>query len=247
MNKRYLLIIIVFVAVGIYLNRAYSYIYYKINLVGLKSPDTSQAYTINGGQKQGKVISYVALGDSLTAGVGVENYEQSYPYLLAQKMSSGTLSVSLNDLSVPGAKTADLKNNLISSAVKIDPDVITILIGVNDIHGNISLTEFKNNYEEILQRLTTETKAKINLINIPYIGADDLMLPPYGYYFNWQTIRYNTVINALAKTYDVKYLDLYSPSLAQFQKTGVHYSADSFHPSAQGYAAWAQIIYDHLN
>ena len=248
MRKKCLLIILlIIIAAVIYLNRSYSYIYYKINQAGLKSPDISMTYNLGQNSGSSKKLTYVALGDSLTAGVGTQSYEQSYPYLVAKQLAAVGNQITLSDHSVPGATTAEIKNDLLPAAIQDQPDIVTVLAGVNDIHGNISLTEFKNNYEDILKRLTQETKAKIYLINIPYIGSADLMLPPYNYYFNFQTKRFNKEIKALAVTYKVTYIDLYSPTLSQFQKPGTHYSADSFHPSAQGYAAWAQIIYDHFN
>jgi lysophospholipase L1-like esterase len=155
--------------------------------------------------------------------------------------------VVLKDAAFPGAKTSDLKGDLLEQVIKDQPNVVTILIGVNDIHGLVGESEFKNNYEEILKRLTKETTAKIYIVNIPFIGGTDLLWLPYNFYFDYQTKQFNEIIQNLAESYNVKYIDLYSKTVEEFKKSGDHYAADSFHPSEKGYADWAKIIYDGIN
>jgi len=244
MKKFLLIILFTIIVIGLYLNRSYAHIYQKINQAHLKFPDAKQTYLVGNNLNYDKQLIYVALGDSLTAGVGVDSYEQSFPYLLAQKVSETDNKVILSDRSIPGAKVADLQKSLVEKAIQDKPDIITILIGVNDIHNHTSKDSFKKNYEEILNRLTKETKAKVYLVNIPYIGASNLIFPPFAQYYNWQTQEFNAVIKNLADSYGVKYIDLYSPTITKFSQNGLHYSPDLFHPSAEGYAIWSQIIYD---
>ena len=204
MKKRILTIsLLILVCVGIYLNRSYAYIYDKIDDMALTASNVKQTYSFGDAQTSNKNIVYVALGDSLTAGVGVDTYEQSYPYQFAQKLAQKNTYTTLYPYAIPGAKTKDLTGSLLESAIKTSPDIITILIGVNDIHGNIDTTEFKNNYESILKRLTRETRAKIYIINIPYIGSPKLILPPHNIYFDKKTQDYNEVLAQLATQYKV--------------------------------------------
>lgn len=240
-------IVLIIIAGGLYLNRAYAHIYATINHAGLKSPDNNQTYIIGTTTEADKNITYDALGDSLTAGVGIEYYQQSFPFLLAQKISAQGSRVTLNNRSIVGAKTNDVRKYLLPAVIQDSPDIVTVLIGTNDIHGNISRAEFKKNYEVVLQRLTQETKAKIYLINIPFIGTPGLILPPYNYYFSWRINQFNAVIKELATAYHAEYLDLYSPTASVFKQSASYYSADLFHPSAQGYALWADILYDDIN
>ena len=234
------------VIVGIYLNRSYAHIYSKISEGNLKSPDINQTYLIKGDMNSIKTLTYFALGDSLTAGVGIDNYEQSYPYLLAQKIA-GNNEIILKNLALPGLKSSDINGQITASTIVAKPDIVTLLTGVNDIHENISKTEFKKNYEQILEALTQKTSAKIYAINIPFLGADSLILPPYNYYFDFQTKEFNKIIKELAIKYKVSYIDLYTPTADEFKKYGPHYSKDLFHPSAVGYATWAKIIYANLD
>lgn len=245
MKKSYILIILlILVILGVYLNLSYGRIYNIVTKENLKSPDKNKTYSV-GNNANNKNLTYVALGDSLTAGVGVNNYEQSYPYLIAKKLSN-THNIILKDTAWPGFKTANVKNTLLPLAISDNPDIVTLFVGINDIRDNVSTEDFTNNYEQILENLSQKTYAKIYVINIPFVGSGNLILPPYNYYFNSKTIEFNEIIKNLAKKYNEKYIDLYTPTIKEF-KSSVYYSKDLFHPSAEGYAFWANIIYDNFN
>ncbi len=247
MKKRILiLLLVILICIGIYLNRSYAYIYDKIDDMALTAPATNQTYILGDSQTSDKNIVYVALGDSLTAGVGVNTYEQSYPYQFAQKLVQKNMQVTLYPYAVPGFKTKDVADQLLDKTIKTSPDVVTILVGVNDIHGNIDATEFKNTYETILKRLTQETRAKIYIINIPYIGSPKLILPPHNIFFDKKTQDYNEILTQLVTQYKVEYVDLYAPT-RESAKQELYYASDLFHPSYLGYTLWAQILYDAFN
>lgn len=249
-----LIIIIIFlVLAALYLNLAYAHIYSKIQSAGLKNVKQSVVYNFNTTNNRiassSPILKYVALGDSLTYGVGINNYWESYPYLVASNIAdkNNEQTLTLYNYSWPGDKTSDLIAKFLDSGIKEKPGLVTILIGVNDIHNQISASDFKANYAKILSRLKSETTADVYVISIPYIGADTLIMPPYNYYFNYKTKQFNKIIKDLADEYKVDYVDLYTPTLSLFKKTGDHYSVDLFHPSASGYALWGKIIYDSIN
>lgn len=227
-----------------YLNHSYASIYNKIGDEALRAPSDFGNHTIG---TDAKSLTYVAIGDSLSAGVGVDSYVQSFPYLFAQKISQkNTVKVNLVPSALPGARSVYVLDNLIEPAIKKNPDIITLFIGVNDVHGNISTKEFKTNYENILQKLTKETKAKIYVINLPYIGTKDLIKTPYQYYFDMRTKKFNTVIKDLASKYDVKYIDLYG-GFSEQNTNKEYYASDLFHPNEKGYALWVDILYANFS
>ena len=81
--------------------------------------------------------SYVALGDSFTAGPGIDpeqpdtgfcqRSQQNWPSLLA-----ASLDLDLTDVSCSGATTADLVATVASGAVPADAGVVTVSAGGND-------------------------------------------------------------------------------------------------------------------
>ncbi len=246
-RRRYLLALAIILAViGLYLNRAYAHIYNTIGAANLPPVNRIGDQLVFNNMTATSSLVYLALGDSLMAGAGTSSAQDSLPYLLADRLAGRDKKVILQNYSVPGYKTADLINNLLSPAVQTKPQVITLLIGVNDIHNNVSADVFRHNYGEILERLTKETSAAVYAVNIPFIGADTMMLPPYQVYFDARTREFNAIIKELSVKYHIVYIDLYTPTVALFKQAGAHYSADLFHPSAAGYKIWAGIIYDHF-
>ena len=230
----------------VYLYTANAFIYYRIGNGNFTLPHRERSYNMIN-DKNTAITNYVAIGDSLTSGAGANKYEESYPYLLASKMSEAGANIVFKNFSTPGYKTQDVINSFLAPTVSANPDIITLLIGVNDIHNHVGRTQFEKNYRIILDTLTKGTRAKIYLINIPYIGSNTAIVPPLDYYFETETDSYNKIIKKLASEYNLKYIDLNSPTKDLFKTDGPHYASDSFHPSAYGYKLWANLIYDRFN
>jgi len=245
--RRRLAIALLFLIAVIYLNRAYAHIYNHIDNMGLKEVNSQKTMEIANNEAASSTLVYVALGDSLSAGVGASSYEESFPYILGSYLAGNDYRLTLENLAVPGARTEYLASTLVPEALAADPDIVTLLIGINDIHGQVGLKQFRENYDSILNRLTNESKAQIYVINLPYIGAPNLLLPPYRAFFDLEARRYNKAIEELCLRYGVPYLDLYSKTEGLFKENGPHYSPYFFHPSAEGYRIWADLIYADIS
>ncbi len=212
---------------------------------GFLSSYTERVYMVGTGA--GTPLRYVPLGDSLTAGIGVAHYTDAYPYLLAKRLSETTgTQILLKPHAIPGATTADAIAHLLDRAIASQPDLVTVLLGVNDVYQAVPPDTFRANYDTILRRLTQETHATIYLISIPMIGAPDHFTPSDHAMLDARTQALNKILSALADTYHLPLIDLYTPTLEPSREDG-YFSADHFHPSAAGYAQWADIIYDHLD
>ena len=66
------------IALVAYLLIVHWLIYYRLDEADLKPSDQSHSYVINRSGKTAMV--YLAIGDSLTAGTGVDDYSQAYPF-----------------------------------------------------------------------------------------------------------------------------------------------------------------------
>ena len=240
-NKKLYLFLGLILGLAVYFYLAHFSIYYRLEQAHLEAPQRQAVYMV-GDESMTTNLVYVALGDSLTSGVGLSQYEESFPYLLAEKLvQTKKTKVALQDFSYPGARTSDLINDQLERALASQADIITILIGTNDVHGGISLEDFEKNYHYILAELVQKSSAQIYLLALPDIGSNKLLLPPYNYYFRQQTQKFNQVIKKLADSYQLTYIDLESPDLAK-QKGEDYYAPDLFHPQAAVYKLWAQTI-----
>lgn len=202
---------------------------------------TSNSFTLQNSQQKGQV-KYLALGDSLSAGVGSNSPEQTFVYQFASHLSQNFNQIKVLNLSFPGATSVDVLQDQLPQAIVEQPDHITLLVGINDMHNRLSTEDFSKNFQQILTELQDKTKAKIIVINISYLGANNLLLPPLNYWFDYQTQKFNDIIFSLSKGDRIKFIDLYSQTHQQFFYQTDFYSSDLFHPSGQGYLLWGQII-----
>lgn len=242
-SKKYYIPALVILFIFIYLVFAYNYFYFRLHRVKISWPDNSHVYSFNAGS--GHTKTYVALGDSLTYGFGADSYSQSWTYKTAEYLAGSGQGITLKDFSYPGYRVEDVLES-IGPAIAAQPDIVTLFVGVNDTHRFIQTGEFGQKYEYVLSRLSSETKAKIYVVNLPYLGGPTVLLPPYNYYFDAQTKARNKTIKELASRYGAAYIDLYGSTSAMFKKSGPYYAKDLYHPSSEGYAIWAKIIDDAI-
>jgi lysophospholipase L1-like esterase len=81
-----------------------------------------------------KALRYLALGDSYTIGTGASSNAHNYPSILAARLSEATgAKVSVTNPAVNGFTTEDLIENELPLVNRLKPQLVTILIGVNDI------------------------------------------------------------------------------------------------------------------
>jgi lysophospholipase L1-like esterase len=175
----------------------------------------------------------VAIGDSLTDGVGVSDYKDTLPYLLANKFANGR-EIQLINLARAGDTTIDVLDRQLTKAVDSNPDIVTILIGVNDIHQRLTDTQFRDNYNTIVKKLK-QTNAKIYAVSIPYIGSDKIVRFPFNILLDNRTTTLNEIIKNIADTNSIQYIDIYS-----INKSDKFYAEDLFHPSRDGYKEWLE-------
>ncbi|WP_079174815.1 SGNH/GDSL hydrolase family protein [Streptomyces malaysiense] len=76
-------------------------------------------------------VRFVALGDSLTEGVGdfTEAGPRGWAALLAPSLGAGT---EFTNLAVSGAQTRDVLERQTPAALALRPDLVAVLVGVND-------------------------------------------------------------------------------------------------------------------
>ncbi len=244
MKKYWLLGLAVIIA--IYLNQAYAHVYNNRVALSPLDPSPTVVTTPTTIENGGAGLVYTAFGDSLTAGTGATTGTASYPYQVGLKLSTDDFPVTIVNTAVPGATAADVLNQQIPSIDGLFGDVITVSIGVNDVHARTPLPEFKETVQKILTSLN-ESSADVYITTIPYLGNKQLFLPPYRWYFDWQTQRYNQIIKTVAEEIGVSVIDLYTLSHTTAWTGDNYYAADGFHLSDTGYSLWSSWIYDALN
>jgi acyl-CoA thioesterase-1 len=189
-------------------------------------------------------IVYVALGDSTGAGIGA--HEGGYVARLFKKLLERRPQSRLTNLCVSGATTADVLRGQLQRGVAMNPDLVTLGIGINDIGHGLTLEQFAKNYEEILSTLKEKTRARIVVTNIPDVSAAPRIPASLRGEYQRQIVQYSQRLEDIASRYGVTVFDVYTITHDELPAHPEYFSSDGFHPSDAGYELWAQKMWPTL-
>ena len=202
-----------------------------------------------------KKIKIVFQGDSITdAGRDRRNYHDvgpGYPKYAVEQMTKDFPEVEFEFINqgISGNRTSELFDRFYKDALAFEPDVISILIGINDIwhrYGGSKIAttdaQFALNYRSILERIRRESNAKI-MILAPFLLDKE---PFEG--MREDLKRALPIVRELAE----EFADVYVPLDELFEKVlpeqpePLYYSGDGVHPNLNGRAfigkAYAEAI-----
>lgn len=183
-------------------------------------------------------IVYVALGDSTGSGVGAR--EGGYVARLFKRLEERRPNSKLINLCVSGATTADVLRGQLEQAVALNPDLVTLGIGINDIGHGVTLDQFSQNYEQIVSTLSEKTRAQIVVTNIPDISSAPSIPGPMRNEYQQKIVQFSRELEKIAARYPVKVFDIYSITTEELPSHPEYFSSDGFHPSDAGYEFWAE-------
>jgi lysophospholipase L1-like esterase len=190
-----------------------------------------------------KKVRVLFQGDSITdAGRDKRNFRdmgKGYPKYAAEQMIKDHPEVEFDfiNLGISGNRTDQLFDRLYNDAVALEPDVISILIGINDVWHRYGSSRVETtdeqialNYRSILKRLRAQTNAKIVMIAPYLLDCEDK-----------EPIREDLktvlpIIRELAKEFADVYIpldELFEEAL-KTQPEPRYYSGDAVHPNTNG-------------
>ena len=206
--------------------------------VGCDRKTVSQG--INRPMTRGAIV-YVALGDSTGAGVGAR--DGGYVARLFKRIAERRPGSTLSNLCVSGSTTADLVRDQLERGVALNPDFVTVGIGINDIGHGLTLEEFSKNYEQILSTLRQKTTARIVVTNIPDISAAPRIPSVMRSEYQRQIMEFCRRLEEIAKRHEVTVFDVYTITKDELPSHPEYFSSDGFHPSDEGYELWATTMW----
>ena len=190
-----------------------------------------------------KKIKLLFQGDSRTdAGRDKRNSHHmgnGYPKYAAELIAAAHPEIEFEfiNFGISGNRTDQLFDRLYADGIAFQPDIISILIGINDIwhrKNNIFTTDaqIETNYRAILTLLREKTNAKIVML-APYVldAADKGYLAE-----DLKTVL--PIVRSLADEFADVYipLDELFDEAMKTQPEPLYYSADGVHPNANGAA-----------
>jgi len=189
------------------------------------------------------VLRYLALGDSYTIGTGASDPSRAWPSIIARRLEHEMgLAVELTNPAVNGFTTEDLIEHELPDLARLRPDLVTVLIGVNDRVRDRSATH----YGAVLRRIYDEiasSAARAVAVSIPvwsYVpaasnfgGADRVAR---------LTAAFNEVARGEAEARGFVWVDIEAASTSGIGSEG-WIASDDLHPGDAQYAAWAEAIW----
>jgi lysophospholipase L1-like esterase len=182
-------------------------------------------------------IVYVALGDSTGFGVGAR--EGGYVKRLFDRINERRPGSTLQNLCVSGATTDDVIRGQLERAVALNPDLVTVGIGINDIGHGLTIEQFSKNYETILSTLKKKTHAQIVVTNIPDVSSAPRIPDSMRSVYQRQIDQFCQRLVEIAERHGVTIFDIYTITKDELPSHPEYFSSDGFHPSDAGYELWA--------
>jgi len=194
----------------------------------------------------GGFISYLALGDSYTIGTGATDESRNYPSIIARRLEDATgRKVELTNPAVNGFTTQDLINEELPYLRSAEPQLVSILIGVNDlVQGRAPEA-----YRALLSRIYDEVAilelaaGRVVAISIPnwsvVPAARDFGAPDH---LRRLTRKFNSIARSEAESHRFRWIDITAAS-TDAEDTPGWISPDRLHPGDPQYRAWADVIW----
>ena len=194
-------------------------------------------------------IVYLALGDSYTIGTGASHESRNFPSLLAANVGEASRrEVEVVNPAVNGFTTIDLLAKELGYITDLKPDLVSVLIGVNDLVQGRSSGQYRESLVEIYDAIaaTQLPAGRVAAISIPNWSV----VPAAREYGDpARLLRLTETFNAAARqeaeARRFTWVDLTEVSTREMGSTG-WIAADDLHPGDPQYAAWAGEIWKRL-
>jgi lysophospholipase L1-like esterase len=178
----------------------------------------------------------VFFGDSITAGYKVEEF---FPDTFV--INSG----------IGGNRSNQLLERIEDDVYAYNPSKIFILIGINDMNGNVPQAEILNNIQKIINGIKINRKyTKIYIESIYPINRN--MFDDIEYGFNKEVTNdkikeINLKIKNICKENDITYVDVYSSLIDEDGNLKSAYSKEGLHLTDLGYFKVTKVLEKYIS
>lgn len=199
-------------------------------------------------------LTYLALGDSYTIGEGVAQ-EDNFPnqaVSLLNRTHEGSNSRQFGSpviIAKTGWTTDELDAAIDEANIQPHFDIVSLLIGVNNQYRGRSVSEYKVQFDHLLQRaigFAGNKTAHVFVLSIPDWGVT-----PYADGRDRAQIAtaidgYNAAAEMICRQHKVLFIDI-TPSQREDGSKPGYLVADGLHPSRIEYAKWAAKLADAIH
>ena len=183
-------------------------------------------------------MRYLAMGDSLTQGVGATDLETgAFPALLAAKWRSDGCQVELQNVGISGYTAGQILAEQVPAIGDFQPTLITFQTGGNDIVNGVTEDDYRKNVTAILDA------AKGSGARVAVFAQNEWFRSPEGINYGTQEElsakrdALDTILIDEAKSHGAQFVDL--RPLYKQQADQSLWVEDGLHPTPAAYDAWA--------
>ena len=141
------------------------------------------------------------------------------------------------NLGISGNRTEHLVERLEADFIEIQPDIVSIMIGVNDVWHHYAFEyvettdeQFEKNYRTVLDAIKSRTNARILMIQPFLLETVD----PAKQAYTEELARKQAIVKQLADEYADAYLPLDEILHTETEEEPAYYAADGVHPTPDG-------------
>jgi len=199
-------------------------------------------------------MRYLALGDSFTIGTGTTP-DRSFPAVLVARWRGDGRQWDLRNPAVNGFTTDDLIREELPLVEAYRPDLVTVLIGANDIVAALrdaaAVTKrAEERYRRQLRRIHERVKADAPTAARFALPQPDWSVTPAGSSFGDPADvakaieQFNLIAREEVDASGGSYVDIFPLMRLQMRKGMT--APDGLHPSAAAYAEWSNALKERL-
>ena len=170
----------------------------------------------------------VAVGDSLTAGLGVPE-DQAYPAQLARRLQADGHHYRVVNAGVSGETSSGALSRIEWVTASLKPDIVILETGANDGLRGIELSLLESNLNRLVGMLTASNRQVIlaGMLTLPNLGPD-------------YTRAFAEIYPRIAAQHRVLFIPFFLEGVAGRADLN---QADKLHPTADGYARVVETVY----
>ncbi len=206
-------------------------------------------------QQRDRNLRFLFQGDSITDGNRGRNADPNhilghgYCFSVASKIGAAFPDRNLQffNKGISGNTVIDLANRWQQDTLEIKPDVLSLLIGINDVHAFInkkndatSLTNFEQQYRKLLTSCLAQNKEMLFVLGLPFCVPTGSRKNEFDQWHT-PTIERAEIVQSIAKDFNAVLID-YPQMFAQAQKKAPldYWIWDGIHPTVFGHELMAR-------
>lgn len=185
----------------------------------------------------GPALRVVVLGESTVAGVGAEQYADGLSACLAERLAARTARpVGWRAVGRSGATARSARAELTPRLAGLEADALVLVLGVNDVLGLGSAAQWSADLHALIDAAWSALRAPCPTVvsPLPPLGEFACFPQPLRAFLGLRATAFDAVTRAVAAERGL----VVAPALPRL--TPEVFATDGFHPSAAGYAAWAE-------